>query len=66
MNAGERARMTITAASLRMLHGLIALTFKYFKPGGLFARTQGLDFSVGVGVTVTLLAVFLLIFFLSQ
>ena len=66
MNAGERARMTITAASLRMLHGLIALTFKYFKPDGLFARTQGLDFSVGVGVTVTLLAVFLLIFFLSQ
>ncbi len=60
MNAGERAWMTITAASLRMLRGLIALTFKYFGPDVLFKRNQEVGFSVGV--VVTMLAVFLVVF----
>jgi multicomponent Na+:H+ antiporter subunit D len=60
MNAGERVWMTITAASLRMLRGLIALTFKYFGPDVLFKRNQEVGFSVGV--VVTMLAVFLIVF----
>jgi multicomponent Na+:H+ antiporter subunit D len=60
MNAGERAWMTITAASLRMLRGLIALTFKYFGLDVLLERNQGVGFSVGV--VVTMLAVFLMVF----
>ncbi|MFP6748786.1 MAG: Na(+)/H(+) antiporter subunit D [Alphaproteobacteria bacterium] len=61
MSAVERAWMTVANASLLLLSGLIALTFRYFGPHGLFARTQTIRFSLSV--IIILLAIFLMIFF---
>ncbi len=63
MDAGERARMTMTSNLLTMLRRLIALAFKYFGPSGLFARAQTIGFSLGF--VITLLAVLLVIFYVQ-
>jgi multicomponent Na+:H+ antiporter subunit D len=61
MDIGEPAWTKMTGRSLLLLRGLIALTFKYFGPRGLFARTQSISYSLSI--VITLLAVSLIVFF---
>ncbi len=63
MDAGERARMTMTSNLLTMLRRLIALAFKYFGPAGLLERTQSINNSAIF--IVALLGVLLVIFYIQ-
>jgi len=61
MAACDRGWMAVTGCFLNALRGLNTLTFKYFGPGGMFARTQSIGHSLSF--VLTLLAVLLIVLF---